>query len=44
VVAKNRLAWMGCGHSHDVFAVALLWGGRLLAAGHQSSNAVRRCW
>jgi hypothetical protein len=34
------LVWMGCG----VFAVALLWGGRLLAADHQSSNAVRRCW
>jgi hypothetical protein len=30
------LVWMGCG----VFAAALLWGGRLLAAGHQSSNTV----
>ena len=34
------LVWMGCG----VFAAALLWGGRLLAAGHQSSNTVSRCW
>jgi hypothetical protein len=34
------LVWMGCG----VFAAALLWGGRLLAACHQSSNAVRGCW
>jgi hypothetical protein len=34
------LVWMGCG----VFAAALLWGGRLLAAGHQSSSAVSRCW
>jgi hypothetical protein len=34
------LVWMGC----VVFAVELLWGGRLLAAGHQSSSAVSHCW
>jgi hypothetical protein len=34
------LVWMGC----VVFAVALLWGGRLLAACHQSSNTVCHCW
>ena len=34
--ADPGLVWMGCG----VFAAALLWGGRLLAAGHQSSSAV----
>ena len=34
------LVWMGC----VVFAAALLWGGRLLAAGHQFSNTVRPCW
>jgi hypothetical protein len=34
------LVWMGC----VVFAAALLWGGGLLAAGHQSSSAVRHCW
>ena len=28
------LVWMGC----VVFAVVLLWGGRLLEAGHQSSR------
>jgi hypothetical protein len=38
--AGPGLVWMGCG----VFAAALLWGGRLLAAGHQSSSAVSRCW
>ena len=38
--AGPGLVWMGCG----VFAVALLWGGRLLEAGHQSSTAVSRCW
>ncbi len=31
VWAGPGLVWMGCG----VFAAALLWGGRLLAAGHQ---------
>jgi hypothetical protein len=40
VFLSPGLVWMGCG----VFAAVLLWGGRLLAAGHQSSNAVRRCW
>jgi hypothetical protein len=34
------LVWMGCG----VCAAALLCGGRLLAAGHQSSNTVCLCW
>jgi hypothetical protein len=37
--AGPGLVWMGC----VVFATALLWGGRLLAAGHQSSSAVSRC-
>ena len=40
VWAGPGLVWMGCG----VFAAALLWGGRLLAASHQSSITVRRCW
>ena len=35
--AGPGLVWMGC----DVFAAAMLLGGLLLAAGHQSSNAVR---
>ena len=34
------LVWMVC----VVLATTLLWGGRLLAAGHQSSIAVSRCW
>jgi hypothetical protein len=34
VWAGPGLVWMGWG----VFAAALLWGGRLLAAGHQSSS------
>jgi hypothetical protein len=34
--AGPGLVWMGCG----VFAAALLWGDRLLAACHQSSNAL----
>ena len=34
------LVWMGC----VVFAVAMLWEGLLLAAGHQSSIAVCCCW
>ena len=38
--AGPGLVWMGCG----VFAAELLWGGRLLAAGHQSSSEVSRCW
>ena len=38
--AGPGLVWMGCG----VFAAALLWGGRLLAACHQSSRAVSCCW
>jgi adenosine kinase len=38
--AGPGLVWMGC----VVFAAALLWGGRLLAACHQSSSAVSRCW
>ncbi len=38
--AGPGLVWMGCG----VFAAALLWGGRLLVAGHQSSIVVSRCW
>ena len=38
--AGPGLVWMGC----VVFAAALLWGGRLLAAGHQSSSAVSSCW
>jgi hypothetical protein len=38
--AGPGLVWMGC----VVFAAALLWGGRLLAAGHQSSNTVSCCW
>ena len=37
---KYIIIWMGC----VVFAAALLWGGRLLSAGHQSSSAVRRGW
>jgi hypothetical protein len=36
--AGPGLVWMGCG----VFAAVLLWGGRLLAAGHQSSSVVSR--
>jgi hypothetical protein len=36
----NVTPWMGC----VSFAAALLWGGRLLAACHQSSSAVSRCW
>jgi hypothetical protein len=36
--AGPGLVWMGC----VAFAAALLWGGRLLAAGHQSSSAVSR--
>ena len=35
VWAGPGLVWMGCG----IFAAALLWGGRLLAAGHQSSRS-----
>ncbi len=38
--AVPGLVWMGC----VVFAVALLWGGSLLAASHQSSNTVSCCW
>jgi len=34
------LVWMGC----VVFAAVLLWGGRLLSAGHHSSNAISLCW
>jgi hypothetical protein len=34
------LVWMGC----VVFAAVLLWGGRLLPVGHQSSSTVSRCW
>jgi hypothetical protein len=33
-LAGPGLVWMGC----VVFAAVLLWGGRLLEAGHQSSN------
>jgi hypothetical protein len=38
--AGPGLVWMGFG----VFAAVLLWGGRLLAAGHQSSSVVSLCW
>ena len=38
--AGPGLVWMGCG----IFAAELLWGGSLLAAGHQSSSTVSRCW
>jgi hypothetical protein len=38
--AGPGLVWMGCG----VFAAAFLWGDCLLAAGHQSSSEVSRCW
>ena len=31
--------WMGCG----IFAAMLLWGGRLLAASHQSSSIADSC-
>jgi len=34
------LVWMGC----VVFAVLLLWGGRLLEACHQSDIEVSCCW
>jgi hypothetical protein len=40
VWAGPGLVWIGC----VVFAAALLWGGRVLEAGHQSSSAVSRCW
>jgi hypothetical protein len=38
--AGPGLVWMGCG----VLAAVLLWGGRLLEAGHQCSSAVSHCW
>jgi hypothetical protein len=40
VWAGPGLVWMGC----VVFAAALLWGGRLLEACHQSSSEVCHCW
>ncbi len=40
VWAGPEVVWMGC----VVFAAALLWGGSLLTAGHQSSNTVSCRW